>query len=818
MRFITGTFLVALVAALGPTLIHLLNRRRFRTIEWAAMDFLEAAVRRSKRAVELRDLLLLLLRTLTVVFFVLALAQPFWSGGTGKLYGGEPVHAVVVVDNSLSMAYKPLDKTLLAVAKKRAGGFIKDLPKGSRISVIPLCGGDAAHEQTAFASAEDALEALSHIEIADRGGRAGGAAEKAKRACRVSGDMLTRRVVIFSDMQRSCWSETDLARHFEGLDNVQVVPVGPPKRGNTWVSEFRLLDSIADGDSPALFRATIRCEGEVPRDGLRVSLEVGGDVVDDRTVDLFPGQHLRLLFRHRFDVAGTSAEPLFVPVHVRISADELPEDNFRSLVVPVVARMPVVFVDQHGERELPRINRYGETYPLRRLLAAKTSADPMGHRLISARHLAIEELSAEHLRDARLVAVAGVRTPSAEAVDLLRQYVQRGGQLFIAAGAVFDPAAWTDVAWRDGNGILPAPLGDVPLGKLPPPGVVEWPAFRLDLDSLNHAVFDLDLTETERGEIMSSPFFYKAVGVDLEAMDAFETAQRARMGEYRSSLAEYMESEKEWTRLARSGRLTEAEARRREESRSRFEQVARGGLGGIPARRVIAMSTDQLVALTRPSVVGRYDNGEAFAMRRNIGKGSVMMMTSGCYPEWNNLAAGPSVLILDSMLRSLLARALPERNLQPVNEIVLPVAARDQEAEFHLFAPGREDPLSLRADPITGTTFGLKLADVDRRGIYRVRRLPGAGGAGEQDGEWSMLLALNGPASESELDGITRKDFIARIKADGMRWVGPEQPITLEGSSIRGRNLWKVLLVLVLVCLFVEMIMLREQEGGKKTP
>jgi len=816
MSFISGTFLTALVAALGPTIIHLLNRRRFRTIEWAAMDFLESAVRRSKRAVELRDLLLLFLRTLTVALFVLALAQPFWSGGNGKLYGGEPVHAVVVVDNSLSMAYKPLDKSLLDLAKKRAGEFIKELPEGSRISVVPLCGSDSAHQQTAHASAEDALEALGRLEVADRSGRAGDAAEKAKRACRGVGDILTSRVVIFSDMQRSSWSETDLARYFEGLDNVQVVPVGPSERGNAWVADFRLLDNVADVETPAVFAATVRYEGEAPRDGVRVSLEVGDDIVDDRTVNLIPGQHLRLLFRHRFGVAGTSAEPLYVPVHVRISADELPEDNFRSLVVPVVARMPVVFVDQHGEREMPRINRYGETYPLRRLLAAKTSNDLMGRRLVSTRHLTMDELSPEHLSAARLVAIAGVRSPSAEAADLLRQYVQKGGQLFIAAGATFDPVAWTDVAWRDGNGILPAPLNDVAVGKLPPPGVVKWPAFRLDLGTLNDEAFDLELTESERGEIMTAPFFYKAVGMDAEAMEAFETAQRERMEEYRERLAEYMANEKKWARLARSGRLSETEARRREEDRAKFEQVARGGLAGVPARRVIEMSSDQLVALTRPAVMGRYDNGEVFAMRRNIGKGSVVMMTSGCYPEWNNMAAGPSVLILDGMVRSLLARALPRRNLQPVKEIVLPVSAGDQEAEFHVYAPGREEPQSLGADPLTGTTFGLKLTDVGRRGVYRVRRLPDSGGTGAQQGGWSMLLAVNGAPGESELAGITQSDFNDRIKVDGMRWVCPKQPITLEGASIRGRNLWQVLMVLVMVCLFAEMFMLREQEGGKK--
>ena len=109
MNFLTGAFLFALLAAAGPTLIHLLNRRRHRTVEWAAMDFLREAIRRNKRLVELRDLLLLALRTAAVVLFVFAMAQPFWvSEGTGS-YDGQPVHAVLVMDNSLSMGYTQLD-------------------------------------------------------------------------------------------------------------------------------------------------------------------------------------------------------------------------------------------------------------------------------------------------------------------------------------------------------------------------------------------------------------------------------------------------------------------------------------------------------------------------------------------------------------------------------------------------------------------------------------------------------------------------------------------------------------------------------------
>ena len=53
MSFVSAAFLSALIAVAGPLIIHLLNRRRFRTVEWAAMDFLRSAIRRSKRRSDL---------------------------------------------------------------------------------------------------------------------------------------------------------------------------------------------------------------------------------------------------------------------------------------------------------------------------------------------------------------------------------------------------------------------------------------------------------------------------------------------------------------------------------------------------------------------------------------------------------------------------------------------------------------------------------------------------------------------------------------------------------------------------------------------
>ena len=65
MSFSVGAFALAGAAmAAGPIIIHLLHRRRFRTIDWAAMQFLRQAVRQSRRIMQLRDLLLMLLRLL----------------------------------------------------------------------------------------------------------------------------------------------------------------------------------------------------------------------------------------------------------------------------------------------------------------------------------------------------------------------------------------------------------------------------------------------------------------------------------------------------------------------------------------------------------------------------------------------------------------------------------------------------------------------------------------------------------------------------------------------------------------------------------
>ena len=68
VSFSTWQFAVAgAVCAAGPVIIHLLNRRRYRVVHWAAMDFLRSALKRNRKILQIRDLILLALRTLAVL-------------------------------------------------------------------------------------------------------------------------------------------------------------------------------------------------------------------------------------------------------------------------------------------------------------------------------------------------------------------------------------------------------------------------------------------------------------------------------------------------------------------------------------------------------------------------------------------------------------------------------------------------------------------------------------------------------------------------------------------------------------------------------
>ena len=561
---------------------------------------------------------------------------------------------------------------------------------------------------------------------------------------------------------------------------------------------------------------------------MQIQLSIDATEIASRLIDLEPGQARQVEFRQRLDnITDTGAlgsgisTATFVKATVSVSVeggvgDRLLRDNSRNIVVPVVAGLPVVFVDQYGETENLDRGEIGETYRLRRLLAPQTSTDAeLNRQLVRIRHLTIDRLTEEVLSDARLVVIAGVESPG-ESVPLLRQYVEQGGSLLIAAGADFDPAEWASLAWQNGAGILPAQLTGEPLGQLPEVAVGQLEPFYLDFRSLQHDFF---LIEGETSESLTdlyrTPLFFKAVAAEADQIsnDALVTAEIDRIVKARAALAESDTDREQWDELDRQGNLTDEQASDRAFDEARRRELQPRWLSWSDPDVLTQLNEatpEELAEQSRPRILARYTLEErAFLIERRLGAGRSFFISTGLCSSWNTLTSTNAILMFDRMLRQLLEDTLPQRNYETGDVVTLPARRTDQ-LRWELVQPdGIRDAISVEA--LSAERYGLRIHRAVNNGHYDVVSTS-ASEANANDADESSSattpLAFNCPPEESQLETMDSLTFAERAGTDGYRWLESDEAISVEGSRIRGRDLWKWLIGAVLAFLLTEMLIL----------
>jgi len=817
------------LCATVPIVIHLLNRRRYRVVQWAAMEFLQEAMKQNRRLIQIRDLLLLLLRIAAVLLFGLALARPYLASGRQQFDGEQPLHAMLLVDNSLSMAYQRVEGSRLDAARQRARELIARLPSGSRVSVIPLCGPNAAVEHDPFTDPERAREVLDRIQAVDRDAPFALAVAAARRAAPTAPD-LAPRAVLFTDMQRENFRDLPAFAQDESLPAIQIVDVGGQDFENSWIADIRLQDGVADTRTPATIVVEVAHRGEGSRENVPVTLAVNGEIVASKVVTIDPSAGRReVVFQHQFEARAVEAgKPAFIPIDASLPPDRLPADDRRFHVAPVLAALPVLFVDQYGERdEDPTLNRLGETRHLRRLLAPSTNSSD--RPLVDVRHLAIEQLDRDGLSDARLVVVAGVERPG-RAAGLLREFVEQGGQLLIAAGGGFDPAAWSAAAWLDGQGILPLPLRATPLGATPEEAGARLTPLSLSFESLGqHPYFRLaDVPDETLRDLYAEPFFLKAVDVaaDPSIVEALRTTLRQQLA------GQFADPDAGQDVAPSSGAGGES-ASGRDALPLDPDSAAADRDGSVqwlqwdsptPADHdgtwaddadERARQLDVRVERRLPRVLARLDNDlqSPLLVERDIGRGRVVFFSSGLLSPWNTLPQTNAVVIFDRMLRSMIEATLPQRGFAASERITVALPTANPRTIVTVERPGDRSLFeTLNVGFVRRDQLGVDIPAALQRGIYRLqgRDDPASptGAAGvDVPPAWQVDLAVNGPAAESDWEPLSRAEFDAASVAQ-LAWIGPTQEISLAGTQLGARDTWWWLVLAVLALLLMELFLL----------
>ncbi|MDA9858402.1 BatA domain-containing protein [Rubripirellula sp.] len=155
MSFLQPAMLFALPAIALPIIIHLINQRRFQTVNWAAMQFLLTANKMSRGYARIRQWLILAARTLAVAGLLFAVARPLSSGLLGIAAGGQTDTTIVLLDRSASMTQRgPEGESKLQSGLNQLVDSLNLLPSGRYVLIDSATG-----KPQEFESPEDLLKA-----------------------------------------------------------------------------------------------------------------------------------------------------------------------------------------------------------------------------------------------------------------------------------------------------------------------------------------------------------------------------------------------------------------------------------------------------------------------------------------------------------------------------------------------------------------------------------------------------------------------------------------------------------------------------------
>ena len=128
MTFLSPSILWGLLAITIPIIIHLISLRHTRDTEFSTLRFIKSLKHETIRRLRIKQWLLVLLRTIAILCLILMFSRPLMTGTlSSKLGGYIESRAVIIVDNSASMAVHTGDGTLLDRAKSSLPAILKGL-------------------------------------------------------------------------------------------------------------------------------------------------------------------------------------------------------------------------------------------------------------------------------------------------------------------------------------------------------------------------------------------------------------------------------------------------------------------------------------------------------------------------------------------------------------------------------------------------------------------------------------------------------------------------------------------------------------------
>jgi hypothetical protein len=453
-------------AMAAPILIHLLARRRFKRIRWAAMEFLIDAERRNRRRIRMEDWILMGLRCLAVLLLGLLVARPFLSpAGLAAWAGTERLERVLVLDDSLSMGYRAGDSTSFERAKQAARRILTAIHEENPDDTVTLLRSTAPDKPIvagAFlerSQLDDILARIEALPVSQRSMDLAAVFDGVADSLRRDSGILNAAAYLLSDFQNVDWARrgggsvqwTQDLEEWVGEERslrLVLVNLGEENAANTALTSVSLPAGQVVAGAEGQVRVAVANYSPTALEPMNVRLSVGNAPEMSKNV---PPVGERQTANVELDVPFLRAGD--ESVRVDLPHDGLEIDDTRHFVAPVVSAFRVLVVD--GEAAPDAFDDEVALFA--------TALRPEGDVFSGFEVTVVGETGLEesNLAQFHVVVLANVFRLSEPAVELLEGYTRRGGGVLIFLGDQINPEVFNSTMYRFGEGLAPAELVDV---------------------------------------------------------------------------------------------------------------------------------------------------------------------------------------------------------------------------------------------------------------------------------------------------------------------------------------------------------------------
>lgn len=340
MTFLNPAVLFGLLAASIPIIIHLLNLRKLKKIEFSTLQFLKELQKNKIRKIKIKQWLLLALRVLIILAIVTAFARPTLVGvSIGGTTSAAKTTAIFILDDTFSMSVVDQNGSYFNQAKEAIKNILTQFEEGDEFGLVLV-----SHQPDEIEMTSNLKKFEQEIEATNISFASGKLNNAIIKASQLIGDAknFNKEIYLFTDFQKGRLANEDEIIDLKEQLGEQVRLYSFNYSGkevfNFGIDELKINTQIFEKDKPVKFDAEVKNYSERAKENLVVSLFIDGERLAQQSLNLNPGESKTASLEAPAKKFGYS-EAL-----VEIEEDDILQDNnrFSSFFIP--EKIPVLIL------------------------------------------------------------------------------------------------------------------------------------------------------------------------------------------------------------------------------------------------------------------------------------------------------------------------------------------------------------------------------------------------------------------------------------------------------------------------------------------